>query len=230
MERTQVVRLGLVEYQEAKALQERLVEARKRRETPDLLLLLRHPHVITLGRPGSRQYLRFPESELDIPVVEAGRGGEVTYHGPGQLIAYPILQLEAEERDLHRYLRNLEQVALGLCADYGLEATRVEGRTGAWIADRKIAAIGVRARSWITYHGMAFNHSQDLRGFDSIVPCGISDAGVTSLEHQLGRLVDEAELEDRFCRQFTKVFSRELQVMGTEQLENLLKAKIKADS
>ena len=229
MKRAQVVRLGLVEYQEAKALQERLVEARKHGEVPDLLLLLRHPHVITLGRPGSRQYLRFPESELNIPVVEAGRGGEVTYHGPGQLIAYPILQLEAEERDLHRYLRNLEEVALGICTEYGLEATRVEGRTGAWIGTQKIAAIGVRARSWITYHGMAFNHSQDLTGFDSIVPCGIADAGVTSLQHQLGRLVSESELEDRFCQQFTRVFSRELQVMEAEQLENLLKAKTKAD-
>lgn len=218
-----VVRLGLMEFEQARELQERLVEARKESLVPDLLLLLRHPHIITLGRAASGQYLRFPENELDIPVVEAGRGGEVTYHGPGQLIAYPILKLENEERDLHKYLRGLEEVALRICDSLGLQAKRIPGRTGAWIDNEKIAAIGVRARAWITFHGMAFNRTSDLKGFDSIVPCGISDAGVTSLEHQLDQVISQEDLETRFCSQFTHVFSRELVAMEREELEEMLR-------
>lgn len=218
-----VVSLGLIEYEKARTLQESLVEARKLDLIPDLLLLLRHPDVITLGRPDSRRYLRFPESELNVPVVEAGRGGQITFHGPGQLIAYPILKLEEEERDLHKYLRSLEEIALRICRSYDLQAIRIEGRTGAWVNGEKIAAIGVRARSWITFHGIAINRTTDLRGFDNIVPCGISDAGITSLEHQLGREVSSRELQERFCRYFTQVLSRELQTMRKEELEEVLR-------
>lgn len=144
-------------------------------------------------------------------VYEAGRGGEITYHGPGQLIAYPIIALQNEERDLHRYLRNLEEVALGICRHYGIGGRRIKQRTGVWVDEKKIAAIGVRARSWVTYHGIAINRTPDLQGFELIVPCGISEGGVTSLEDQVGTQVSARELEDRFCEQFSSVFERTVQ-------------------
>ncbi len=175
--------------------------------------MLSHPDVITLGRASSRQYLRHSEEELNargIKVVEAGRGGEVTFHGPGQLIAYPILQLRDRERDLHGYLRSLEEIGIGICRSFGIRAQRVKERTGVWVQGKKISAIGVRARSWITFHGVAFNRTRDIEGFHLIVPCGIADAGVTSLEHILDKAVSAQDLQKRFCLQFAEVFKREL--------------------
>lgn len=207
----QVERLGLIDYQEALAYQERLVEERKKDQTCDRLLLLQHPNVITLGRQASERFLRHsPEdlAKLGFPVAQAGRGGEVTFHGPGQLVSYPILKLREHERDLHKYLRSLEEVAIGVCHDFGLQGARVEGRTGVWIGQQKIAAIGVRARSWVTFHGIAFNRTTELDGFDLIVPCGLSDAGVTSLESLLGKAPSLADLESSFVRNFCAVFTR----------------------
>lgn len=210
MKKLEFSRLGLLDYRAAQALQAGLVAERKLGQREDLLLLLSHPDVITLGRPESRRFLKSPQEDLAVPVVVAGRGGEVTFHGPGQLIAYPILALDEPERDLHRYLRQLEEVGLRICAHLGLSASRVEGRTGVWIGQRKVAAIGVRARSWITFHGIAINRTPELQGFDLIVPCGIADAGVTSLEGELGRTLPEAELQDLFLRFFAEVFQRVL--------------------
>ncbi len=225
MNPTLVVRLGLVEYAEALALQERLVASRKRQETGDVLLLLRHPNVITLGRSNSSRFLRSSVERLageGYPVVEAGRGGEVTFHGPGQLISYPILQLEEEERDLHLHLRRLEQVGIEVCAEFGLDAHRVVGRTGVWLGHRKIAAIGVRARSWITFHGMAFNLTDELEGFNKIVPCGIEDATVTCLETLVDRQIEWSTLENSFLKHFQKVFLRDIVEITRSELDERL--------
>lgn len=185
------------------------MEARKKDLVEDHLLLVSHPDVITLGRKTSRQFLKFDESSLDMEVLHVGRGGEVTFHGPGQLIAYPILKLGEGERDLHDYLRRLEEVALGVCSALGIQAGRVAGRTGVWVDGSKVAAIGVRASSWVTFHGIAINRTPELAGFDLIVPCGISDAGVTCLEDLVGRPVPAAELENLVLAEFERVFARE---------------------
>jgi len=219
---TYLVKPGLLDYSEALELQERLVEARKVDRIDDVLLLLRHPNVITLGRANSRTFLKYSDQECAVagyPVVEAGRGGEVTFHGPGQLISYPILKLGPEERDLHLHLRRLEQVSIEVCAEFGLDAHRVVGRTGVWLGSRKIAAIGVRARSWVTFHGMAFNLTDELEGFNWIVPCGIGDALVTSLEREVGRPVEWAELEESFEKHFQKVFRRDIVEIAQSELE-----------
>ena len=225
MNPTLLVRMGLVDYDTALELQERLVAARKNRLIGDVLLLLRHPNVITLGRAASGRYLKSSPEELaqaGYPVVEAGRGGEVTFHGPGQLVSYPVLQLEEEERDLHLHLRRLEQVGIEICADFGLNAHRVEGRTGVWLGRRKVAAIGVRARSWVTFHGMAFNLTDELEGFNKIVPCGIDDAEVGCLETLAGREIEWSELEDCFVRHFQNVFLRDIVEITRSELDERL--------
>lgn len=208
-----VLRLGLRDYRWTWDYQRQLVEARKRDEIDDHLLLVSHPDVITLGRKTSAQFLRLSESELaamGVEVLHVGRGGEVTYHGPGQLIAYPILKLREQERDLHVHLRRLEEVGLLICSSLGLSGERVEGRTGVWVSQQKVAAIGVRATSWVTFHGMAINRTPQLTGFDWIVPCGISDAGVGCLETLSGRGISPSELEGLVIEHFATVFEREL--------------------
>jgi lipoyl(octanoyl) transferase len=221
--------LGLTDYQVARDLQEKLVDARKGGLICDTLLLLSHPDVITLGRQSSRQFLRLSESELQsrgISVIEAGRGGEVTFHGPGQLTAYPILRLDESERDLHGYLRGLEEVGIGVCSSFGLESQRIKGRTGVWVDGKKVAAIGVRARSWVTFHGISMNHTDELDGFGLIVPCGISDASVTCLESLLGESVPREELEKRFCHRFAEVFKRELLQIEQDELKQQLRVTV----
>ena len=204
-----VRRLGRVRYADGLALQERLVEQRKAGAGPDTLLLLEHEPVFTLGRNARQENVLFPAEALrerGFDVFEAGRGGDVTYHGPGQLVAYPILELPHERRDVHRYVRDLEEVMIRLCADYGLPAGRVPGRTGCWVDDDKIGAIGVRISRWVTSHGLAFNVTTDLAPFRLIVPCGISDKGVTSLLKLLGRDVPMDEVMDRLEAQFRALF------------------------
>lgn len=204
-----VKRLGRVRYADGLALQERLVEQRKAGAVPDTLLLLEHEPVFTLGRNARQENVLFPAEALrerGFDVFEAGRGGDVTYHGPGQLVAYPILELPHERRDVHRYVRDLEEVMIRLCADYGLPAGRVPGRTGCWVGDDKIGAIGVRISRWVTSHGLAFNVTTDLAPFRLIVPCGISDKGVTSLLKLLGREVPMDEVMDRLEGRFRDVF------------------------
>ena len=208
----QVRRLGLVPYADGLELQRRLVDERKADRIPDTLLLLQHPHVLTIGvkKDGRGHILAAPDrlSSLGVEVFETGRGGDVTYHGPGQLVGYPILDLNPDRRDVHKYVRDLEEVMIRVCADYGIEAGRVHGFSGAWIKDEKIGAIGVRISRWITSHGFAFNVTTNIDFFNLIVPCGIADKGVTSLAAQIGRLPEMTEAEDRFVTHFAAVFDR----------------------
>ena len=208
-------RLGLVPYAEGLELQRALVEDRKAGRIPDTLLLLQHPHVVTIGvkKDGRSHIIATPEqlSARGVEVFETGRGGDVTYHGPGQLVGYPILDLDPDRRDVHRYVRDLEEVMIRVCAGYGLHADRIKGFSGAWIGDEKIGAIGVRISRWVTSHGFAFNVTTDVEFFNLIVPCGIADRGVTSLAAQLGRVPEMSEVEDRFERSIRRgVRSRRL--------------------
>ena len=207
-----VRRLGVVPYAEALALQKQLVEDRREGRIADTLLLLEHPHVLTLGvrGDGGRSHILATDEALasrGVDVFETGRGGDITYHGPGQIVGYPILDLKPERCDVHRYVRDLEEVLIRVAADYGLAAERVQGLTGVWIGGEKLAAIGVRIARWITSHGFALNVSTDLDYFNLIVPCGIRDRGVTSLSRLLRRTVDRAEVEDRLIQRFTEIFT-----------------------
>ena len=203
--------LGLVEYQAALDLQADLVAQRKQGLIPDQLLLLEHPHVITLGARNhtSRAHVLETADALALKGVglfETGRGGDVTYHGPGQLVGYPILELPVDRRDVHRYVRDLEEVLIQAVADFGIEASRIPGLTGIWVGDRKLAAIGVRISRWVTSHGFALNVSTDLSHFELIVPCGIADKGVTSMERLLGRPVQMDEVALAVAGRFERVF------------------------
>ena len=211
----QVRRLGLVPYADGLALQRDLVEARKAGQIPDQLLLLQHPPVITLGAKvrNDRSHVLASDEALDeagVSLFEAGRGGDVTYHGPGQLVGYPILDLRPDRCDVHRYVRDLEEVMIGMAAGFGVRAERVAGLTGAWVGRNKLAAIGVRISRWITSHGFAFNVSTDLAHFGLIVPCGIADRGVTSLGELLGAAPPMAVVEDAAIASFAAVFGREI--------------------
>jgi lipoyl(octanoyl) transferase len=213
MRELRVHRLGRVPYAEALDLQRCLVEERRADRVPDTLLLLEHPHVLTLGAKlaAARAHVVAAPGELaarGVEVFEAGRGGDVTYHGPGQMVAYPVLDLRPDRCDVHRYVRDLEEVMIQVAAEFGLRAGRIDGFSGAWIGDRKIGAVGVRISRWITSHGVAFNVSTDLDYFDLIVPCGIADKEVTSLAHELNRAVDHGTAENVFIRQFATVFAR----------------------
>ena len=206
----EIRRLGVVSYGEALEMQKALVEERRAGHIPDLLLLLQHPPVITLGvRRDSRAHITASDAQLaslDIEVHDTGRGGDVTYHGPGQVVGYPIIDLRPERCDVHRYVRDLEEVMIRVCADYGVAAERIAGLSGAWVGRGKIGAIGVRISRWITSHGFAFNVSTKLDDFQLIVPCGIPDRGVTSLEKETGRARSIAEVEERIIHRFANVF------------------------
>ena len=211
----EVRRLGLVRYGEALALQRALVEERRAGRVPDLLLLLQHPPVVTLGvrGDGGRSHILASGerlAELGVEISETGRGGDVTYHGPGQIVGYPIVDLRPDRCDVHRYVRDVEEVMIRACADYGVDARRIDGLTGAWVGDRKIGAIGVRVSRWITSHGFAFNVNTDLDSFDLIGPCGIADRGVTSLELLLGRRLPIGEVEDALAHHAGAVFDRQV--------------------
>jgi lipoyl(octanoyl) transferase len=206
----EVRRLGIVPYGEAQDLQKTLVEERRAGRVPNLLLLLQHPAVITLGvRRDSRSHVKASDRQLavhGIEVHEAGRGGDVTYHGPGQIVGYPILDLRPDRCDVHRYVRDLEEVMIRVCADYRVAAHRVDGLSGAWVGKEKIGAIGVRISRWITSHGFAFNVNTRLEDFQLIVPCGIADRGVTSLGKAIGKELSIAEVEEQIIRRFEEVF------------------------
>ena len=214
-----VRRLGLVPYADALAMQRALVEERRAERIPDTLLLLQHPPVITLGvrKDARSNVVATPErlQQLGIDVHETGRGGDVTYHGPGQIVGYPILDLRPDRMDVHRYVRDLEEVMIRVCAAYGLTASRVPGLTGAWLDAEKIGAIGIRISRWITSHGFAFNVSTDLEHFKLIVPCGITDRGVTSLVRATGRTVSTAEVERQLVEELCGVFGAETLASST---------------
>jgi lipoyl(octanoyl) transferase len=214
----EVYRLGRVSYEQGLELQRRLVEERRAGHVPDTLLLLEHPHVLTLGvrRDGGRSNIvATPErlQELGVGIFETGRGGDITYHGPGQLVGYPVLDLRSHYQDVHRYVRDLEEVLIRTCADYGVTAERLPGFTGAWVRHperglEKVAAIGVRIARWITSHGFALNVNTNLEFFRLIVPCGIADRGVTSLQALAGAPVDMRAVEDALVAHFARVFQR----------------------
>jgi lipoyl(octanoyl) transferase len=209
----QVRRLGRVGYDDALALQKRFVELRRADTIPDQLLLLEHPPVITLGvktRADRSHVVATPqvlESE-GVEVFESGRGGDVTYHGPGQLVGYPILDLRPDRCDVHRYVRDLEEVMIRAASSFAIVAHRVSGLTGAWVGDDKLAAIGVRIARWITSHGFALNVTTKLAHFDLIVPCGIAGKGVTSLERLAGHPIPMDRAEDAVALAFSDVFER----------------------
>jgi lipoyl(octanoyl) transferase len=208
----EVRRLGLTPYADALALQRELVEERRAGRIGDVLLLVEHPHVLTLGvrGDGGRSHILASTEMLArhaVDVHETGRGGDITYHGPGQLVGYPIIDLKPDRCDVHRYVRDLEEVLIRVAADYDIEAGRVPGLTGVWVGSSKLAAIGVRIARWVTSHGFALNVTTDLEYFNLIVPCGIADRGVTSLAALLGRPVDRSEVEDRVIRHFAAVFA-----------------------
>jgi lipoyl(octanoyl) transferase len=207
------VRLGVVSYEDGLALQRDLVEQRREGRIGDVLLLLEHPPVITLGARtrGDRSHVIAAPGVLErrgVTVHETGRGGDVTFHGPGQLVGYPILDLKPDRCDVHRYVRDLEEVLIRTAAAFGVTAVRVPGYTGVWVGSTKLAAIGVRISRWITSHGFALNVATDLSHFDLIVPCGITDRGVTSLSALLGRPVNLAEVEAPLIQAFGAVFAR----------------------
>lgn len=215
LRRLNVQRLGLVPYAEALDLQKQLVEQRRANEIPDQLLLLQHPPVITLGvksRNDRSHVIETPEGLVarGIEIVETGRGGDVTYHGPGQLVGYPIIDLNPDRRDVHQYVRDLEEVLIRAVAAFGVLAGRSPGLTGVWVGDGKLAAIGVRIARWITSHGFALNVGTNLEHFGLIIPCGITDKGVTSIEKVAGRPVAMREVETAVCRAFADVFSRQI--------------------
>lgn len=208
-----VRRLGLVPYAEALALQRALVEERRADRIDDVLLIVEHPPVLTLGvrGDGGRSHVLVTEEALatrGLEIHETGRGGDITYHGPGQIVGYPILNLKPDRCDVHRYVRDLEEVLIRTAADFGIQTGRVEGLTGVWAGREKVAAIGVRISRWVTSHGFALNVSTELDYFDLIVPCGIADRGVTSLS-RLGCQASRQEIEERLIVRFCEVFERQ---------------------
>ena len=202
--------LGRIAFADALVLQESLVTERTAPEPeaallPEVLLLLEHEPVYTIGRTPNRESLR-DASQLPHPVVEINRGGQATYHGPGQLVGYPILRLSARGQDLHRYLRELEEVLIETLAEYGVAAGRREGLTGVWVGERKIASIGVGVRRWISMHGFALNVCGDLTPFNQITPCGIAGVEMTNLERESGRPADVRSVADRVAAVFKRYF------------------------
>jgi len=204
--RLSILWLGRVDYRQGLALQERLVAERGAGSIPDQLLLLEHDPVYTMGRTPDQASLR-GASHLPHPVVQTNRGGQATYHGPGQLVGYPILDLRDHGRDLHRYLRALEGLMLRVCASFGVNARRREGLTGAWVADRKIASIGVGVRRWVSMHGFALNVCGDLAPFQEITPCGIAGVAMTSLEKEARRAVSVKDAAGEAGRLFEESLS-----------------------
>ncbi len=209
--------LGLVAYETALDLQCELVVARQAGEARDQLLLLEHPAVITVGVSGRthRDHVLVSLAELrdrGIDVLDVPRGGDVTYHGPGQLVGYPIIDLKPDRCDVHRYVRDLEEVLIRTAASFGVVAGRVAGLTGVWVGNDKLAAIGVRLSRWVTSHGFALNVAADLDQFRLIVPCGLAGRGVTSLERLTGAVPPRPELEAVVAAAFARVFDRRLRL------------------
>ena len=225
MNRCHMIDLGLIGYAEAWALQKRIVAARKASAIEDVLLVCEHPHVITQGRNGKREHLLASEHVLrqkGVEYYETSRGGDITYHGPGQIVGYPILNLGAIRRDVVWYVRMLEEAMIRATSEFGITAERVAGKTGIWVksgdTEEKLAAIGVHISRWITSHGFAYNVSTDLRFFDLIVPCGIADRKATSLEKLLGRSVEQVEVVPRIARHLGELFGLEMQEASKKEL------------
>lgn len=222
-----VARLGTVEYRAALELQDALVQARQEERIGDVLLMLEHPHVYTLGRGANERFLLAPPR--DVPVYRVSRGGQVTYHGPGQLVGYPILKLEGPARDVNRYLRSLEQALIDALAQCEITAGRRDKLTGVWVGTRKIASLGVGIRRWTTLHGFALNVATDLRYFDAIVPCGIEGCVTTSIAAEGRSDVSVDSFADIMQERFAAVFSyARLKTLEADELDWALDGRIPA--
>lgn len=242
----EITNLGIVEYDDGLDLQDALRAGVGSGELPDQFLLLEHPPVVTVGRNSDGHHVLLSREALEhrgIGLYDTGRGGDVTYHGPGQIVGYPVVNLDPDRRDVRRYVRDLEETIIRTLADFGVGAGRIPGLSGVWTGDLKIAAIGVRISRWITTHGFAFNIGTDLNDFNVIVPCGLADHGVTSLERYLGEPVDRSLVRERLAHHFCEVFERDpvprdvtslsVQVLvwrrGTDGIEVLLLKRTERD-
>jgi lipoyl(octanoyl) transferase len=206
-------KLGTVGYEEAHALQKELQAKRIAGEIGDTVLMLEHYPVLTLGRSAREAHVLASRETLEargVTTHEVGRGGDVTYHGPGQLVAYPIIDLKPDRRDVRKYVWSLEETMIRTCADFGLDASRIEGLNGTWIGDRKVGAVGVRISRWVTMHGLAINANTDLSHFELIVPCGIQDKEVTSISRELGRQVGVARVMEPLARHFAALYGADI--------------------
>ena len=206
----EVIDWGCIDYNEAFEKQIARVNVRKAGQCKDALIFVEHPPVYTMGlRKGANQHLIWNQSQLieqGISLVQSNRGGDITYHGPGQIVGYPIVSLQ-EKRDLHAYLRDIEEVVIRALKHFNIDSTRRDGKTGIWLGTRKICAIGVAVKSWVTYHGFALNVSPNLEHFSGIVPCGITDGTVTSMAAELGHSVDVKEVKAALAVEFGEVFA-----------------------
>jgi lipoyl(octanoyl) transferase len=226
-----VANLGLVPCAEAFDFQLKLVQSRKAGAIPDVLLLCEHPHVITLGRNGRREHLLASDkllAQMNVEFHLSDRGGDITYHGPGQIVGYPILDLTEHKRDVRWYVEQLEEVMIRATAEFGLSAQRMEGQHGVWLdsnapaPQEKLGALGVHLSRWVTSHGFAYNVSTDLHYFDLIVPCGIAGKRATSLERALGRQVSTEEAERYLIENFGEIFGRSMISVPLSDLQNEL--------
>ena len=202
--------IDVIDYKEAWQLQKDVLEARCNNKIKDTLFLLEHKNTYTLGKVADKNHLISTEKFLndnDISVYEIDRGGDITYHGPGQIVGYPIINLNDWKKDTHKYLRALEEVIIKTCNNYGLKAERNKKYTGVWIEDRKIAAIGIKVKKWVTMHGFAINVNTDLSLFNGIIPCGIEDKDVTSLKNELGKKIDISKVKEILLSNFKDVFA-----------------------
>ena len=232
MQLVKLIDLGLIDYKQAWDYQEKLfdevvqIKTSNRKlppesiiQTPNYFIFCEHPNVYTLGTSGDKQHLLLDDKQLEeknASYYKINRGGDITYHGPGQIVGYPILDLDNFFTDIHKYLRFLEEIVIRTLSEYGIKTTRSKGETGVWIdADnplkaRKICAMGVRASRWVTMHGFALNVNVDLEYFNNIIPCGIVDKSVTSINKELGKTVDETEVKQKLQKHFTELFECQL--------------------
>lgn len=220
--KVQVALLGLIDYKEALDIQKKLLELRQSGKTEDTMLLLEHTPVLTVGVSGSHSNILIPEQELKsrgVSIYEANRGGDVTYHGPGQIVGYPILDLNNHGKDVRQFVRNIEEIFIQLLKEeYDITAGRVPKYTGVWVGDEKITAIGFSMKRWVSMHGFAFNVNTDLEHFKWINPCGITDKGVTSLQKILGHTLDMNEVMEQVIKYFCQIFNVQYEIIDKQQL------------
>lgn len=218
--------LGLIDYKESWDLQKSIHQLRVENKIDDVLFLLEHPHTYTLGKIADKNNLVGDEKYLSdnkISVYDIDRGGDITYHGPGQIVGYPIISLTNWNQDTHKYLRAIEEVVIKVCSEYGLEGSRVDKYTGVWLDERKICAIGIKISRWITMHGFAFNVNTDLKLFNGIIPCGISDKEVTSLNRELDKEISLNEVKEKIIHHFGILFNYDqIEFKAKEELLSLI--------
>ncbi|MCF6270597.1 MAG: lipoyl(octanoyl) transferase LipB [Melioribacteraceae bacterium] len=214
--------LGLIDYQKAWDLQHNLFEKRLSNKIDDTLLLLEHPHTYTFGKSSDKSNLLFDDTELErrnISLYDIDRGGDITYHGPGQIVGYAILDLNKWEKDTHKYLRTLEEVIIQTLSEFGIEAARDENHTGVWVKDKKICAIGIKVSRWISMHGFALNVNTDIDYFNGIIPCGIEDKGVASIKNELKMNININLIKNSLINNFSKIFRyNKIEIRNSKEL------------